>query len=170
MKTIRGTDISLDGEIKYSQVPIAKLDFNFIENYILKDGDLVMITTADCGMTGVFRKQDFDYIPSAYAVKITLNKMGDPEYFKYFFQTNHAKNEVKSFIRKATVANLPCSDILRIKLYLPNIAEQEKIASLLGAIDRRLTQLRRKRELLQTYKRGVMQKIFAQKIRFNSFA
>jgi len=166
IKTIRGTDISLNGEIKYSQVPIAKLDFDFIKNHILKDGDLVMITTADCGLTGVFRKQDFDYIPSAYAVQITLNKMGDSEYFKYFFQTNHAKNEVKSFIRKATVANLPCSDVLRIKLHLPNIQEQEKIASFLGAIDKRLTELRRKHELLQTYKRGVMQKIFSQEVRF----
>ena len=58
------------------------------------------------------------------------------------------------------------SDFLNSKFLLPSIAEQEKIASLLGAIDRRLTQLRRKRKLLQTYKRGVMQKIFSQKIRF----
>jgi type I restriction enzyme S subunit len=92
--------------------------------------------------------------------------MGNPEYFKYFFQTNHAKSEVKSFIRKATVANLPCSDILRIKLYLPTIQEQEKIASFLGAVDTRISQLRRKHELLQTYKRGVMQKLFSQQIRF----
>lgn len=33
-------------------------------------------------------------------------------------------------------------------------------------MDTRLKQLRRKRELLKTYKRGVMQKIFSQKIRF----
>jgi len=36
----------------------------------------------------------------------------------------------------------------------------------LGAIDTRLTQLRRKHKLLQTYKRGVMQKIFSQEVRF----
>jgi type I restriction enzyme, S subunit len=34
------------------------------------------------------------------------------------------------------------------------------------AIATRLTQLRRKHELLQTYKRGVMQKLFSQEIRF----
>jgi type I restriction enzyme S subunit len=49
---------------------------------------------------------------------------------------------------------------------IPTLKEQEKIASFLGAIDTRLTQLRRKHELLQTYKRGVMQKIFSQQIRF----
>ena len=166
VKTIRGTDISLDGEIKYSQVPIAKLDFNFIENHILKDGDLVMITTAECGVTGVFRKQNFNYIPSAYAVKITLNEKGNPDYFKYFFQTRQTKAEIKSFIRKATVANLPCSDILRIKLNLPSISEQTKIADFLITIDEKFAQLTQKCELLARYKKGVMQQLFSQQLRF----
>ena len=69
----------------------------------------------------------------------------------------------------------------KIKIRIPSIAEQEKIASFLGAIDTRLTQLRRKHKLLQTYKRGVIREIFIHKIgsqknkktpsfRFNSFA
>jgi restriction endonuclease S subunit len=54
----------------------------------------------------------------------------------------------------------------RWKINIPSLEEQEKIASFLGAVDRHLTQLRRKQKLLQTYKRGVMQKIFSQEIRF----
>ncbi|MEH2380376.1 MAG: restriction endonuclease subunit S [Nostoc sp.] len=61
---------------------------------------------------------------------------------------------------------LSVNKLLRFKLFVPSKAEQEKIASFLGAVDRRLTQLRRKQELLQTYKRGVMKKIFSQQIRF----
>ena len=61
---------------------------------------------------------------------------------------------------------LSVNKLLRFKLFIPSIAEQEKIASFLGAIDTRLTQLRRKHKLLQTYKRGVMQKIFSQEVRF----
>ena len=55
-----------------------------------------------------------------------------------------------------------------LQLTLPQKEEQEKIASFLGAVDTRISQLRRKHELLQTYKRGVMQKIFSQQIRFKS--
>ena len=58
------------------------------------------------------------------------------------------------------------SDFLKSEFLLPPIAEQEKIASFLGAVDTRISQLRRKHELLQTYKRGVMQKLFSQQIRF----
>jgi type I restriction enzyme S subunit len=53
-----------------------------------------------------------------------------------------------------------------LEVTFPQRGEQEKIASFLGAIATRLTQLRRKHELLQTYKRGVRQKIFSQQIRF----
>ncbi len=56
------------------------------------------------------------------------------------------------------------SDFLKSKFLFPPIAEQEKIASFLGAVDTRLTQLRRKYELLQIYKRGVMQKVFCRKL------
>ncbi|MDQ2098443.1 MAG: restriction endonuclease subunit S [Tychonema bourrellyi B0820] len=62
--------------------------------------------------------------------------------------------------------NLTTEILRNFKIKSTSIAEQEKIASFLGAIDTRITQLRRKHELLQTYKRGVMQKLFSQQIRF----
>lgn len=166
VKTIRGTDLGRDGEIKYDQVPLARLDDNTVSNHKLEDGDIVMITTAECGATGVFRKQDIDYLSSAYGVRIRLNKLGFPYYFKYFFQTHLAKKEINSFIRKATVANLPGSDILRIKLFLPTHPEQQKIASFLSAVDEKIQQLTRKKELLEQYKKGVMQQLFSGKLRF----
>lgn len=166
VKTIRGTDLGKDGEIKYHQVPLARLDEKTIENHRLIDGDIVMITTADCGSTGVFRKQEVDYLSSAYGVRVRLNEMGYPYYFKYFFQTRWAKKEINSFIRKATVANLPGSDILRIKLYLPTFPEQQKIASFLSSIDQKINQLKQKKELLEQYKKGVMQELFSGKLRF----
>jgi type I restriction enzyme S subunit len=146
VKTIRGTDVSTEGEFKYDQVPTAFIDERTVDTHRLLDGDLVMITTADCGLTGVFRKQDINYIASAYGVRIRLNDKGYPYYFKYFFQTKHAKNQISSFVRKATVANLPGSDILRIKLNLPTLPEQQKIAEFLTAVDKRIRLLEEKKQ------------------------
>ncbi len=57
-------------------------------------------------------------------------------------------------------------DIAQLELILPTESEQEKIADFLTAVDERIAVGEKKLELLETYKRGVMQKIFSQQIRF----
>jgi type I restriction enzyme S subunit len=57
-------------------------------------------------------------------------------------------------------------DFAQIPLRLPTLPEQKKIAAFLGSVNEKLNGLQRKRELLTDYKRGVMQQIFSQQLRF----
>lgn len=136
VKTIRGTDINSLGNILYNQVPIAKLPYQLVCEHKLQDGDLVMITTADCGLTGIYIDDGFNYIASAYAVRITLNADAYPLFFKYVFQTNFAKKQIELYIRKGTLGNLPGSDIYKFKFPIPtSLQEQTEIATALTNAD-----------------------------------
>jgi type I restriction enzyme S subunit len=54
----------------------------------------------------------------------------------------------------------------KIKVVIPNSKEQHKIATFLTSIDNQIQTLEKKKTLLEQYKKGILQKIFKQELRF----
>ena len=89
----------------------------------------------------------------------------------YFVLTylNHKVDDWKNFAASSRKdPNITKNDVLSFPIIYPTLTEQTKIAEFLSAVDDKISQLSRQLELLNQYKKGVMQKIFSQEIRFKN--
>ena len=64
--------------------------------------------------------------------------------------------------------NITKSDVLAFPIIYPSKEEQTKIAYFISAIDDKITQITQEHELLSEYKKGMMQQLFSQNIRFKA--
>lgn len=114
------------------------------------------IATASCVLkSGVALSGDLNIIRS------TLNGI-----FLSFYLNNKKKSEIAKLAQGSSVVHLYSSQLKSLKLNIPTLPEQQKIASFLSVVDGKIQQLSRKKELLEQYKKGLMQQLFSGKLRF----
>ncbi|APT17441.1 MULTISPECIES: restriction endonuclease subunit S [Staphylococcus] len=96
----------------------------------------------------------------------TLNKdVLVNKFLYYFIQTNR----FSSVTNKSAGSKMPRADwelVKNIRLYKGSIKEQEKIGYFFSKLDRHIELEEEKLELLEQQKKGYMQKIFSQELRF----
>ncbi|MFY4820597.1 restriction endonuclease subunit S, partial [Aliarcobacter butzleri] len=134
------------------------------ESVLCKEEDILMTRTGNTGqvvtnITGTFHNNFF---------KIKYSKDLNKNFLVEFLRLESTQNMILRYAGTSTIPDLNHGDFYRLKINLPSKQEQEKIASFLTSIDTKIEQLTKKEKLLQQYKKGVMQKIFNQEIRFKA--
>jgi type I restriction enzyme S subunit len=133
---------------------------------LLNKNDVIFQTVRPYQKNNYFFNLDGDYVASTgYAQLRVLNS---PE---FLYQALHTDRFVYDVMARSTGTSYPAinsTDLSKIKLNLPTKPEQQKIAAFLTAVDTKIEQLSTKQVLLGEYKKGLMQQIFSQAIRFKA--
>jgi type I restriction enzyme S subunit len=98
---------------------------------------------------------------------IVFDSLSEDKGFIYYLLEKIQKKWYR-YGQPGTQVNLN-SDIVSSEIFsIPTKPEQQKIAAFLAAVDSKIEQLSKKQELLGEYKKGSMQQIFSQAIRFKA--
>lgn len=87
-------------------------------------------------------------------------------FLNYLLRTSKVRKQLVARGKTATMTTIGQQDIAAVIVAFPPLSEQTKIANFLTAIDEKITHLTQKHTLLTQYKKGVMQQIFSQQLRF----
>lgn len=171
IKFINVLDILNNDFITYDNI-IGKVDIddNTLEKYSVTYGDILFQrsseTREEVGMANVYL--DKKNIATFGGFVIRGKKIGEyiPIFLNKLLKTNLARNEITSKSGGSTRYNVGQETLKDVRLLFPILQEQEKIANFLSSIDKKISLTEEKLELFRDYKKGVMQKIFSQELRF----
>jgi type I restriction enzyme S subunit len=91
----------------------------------------------------------------------------DSIFFNSMLKTAKARKDITSRSGGSTRYNIGQESLEDVVVSIaPTLPEQRKISGFLTAVDGRIQQLRQKKALLEDYKKGVMQQLFTQALRF----
>ena len=143
---------------------ISKTGFN--ENPVLSEINDVIIpssgeTSLDIATASCVLKKDVLLGGDLNIIKSKVNGV-----FLSYYLNNKRKKEIARLSQGNSVVHVYPSQLKILKIFIPQTDEYDKIADFLTEIDKRIDLLEKKKTLLETYKKGVMKKIFNQEIRF----
>ncbi|PLD11328.1 restriction endonuclease subunit S [Klebsiella pneumoniae] len=140
-------------------------------NYYLRDGDILVNfinSQAQIGKSAIYYNAlNRDCIYTTNILSLRINKDYSPEFIFFFFQTKMYNDYIQSITKPAVnQASFTTKDFRKMKIFFPNLTEQTKIANFLSSVDEKIALLNKQYDLLCRYKKGMMQKIFSQEVRF----
>lgn len=148
-------------EVKFVPEPV----INSINNYTISSEDIYVSVAGTLGLVGAVPKILDGANLTENADKLTNLKV-NRNYLLQLLRSDRFKKLVRNVKTDNAQPKLAIYALKGFALSLPRTEEQEKIASFLGVMDDKIAAIQSKSELLEKYKKGIMQAIFSQKIRF----
>ena len=158
--SMRGTKYS-DSELKITVEGLKK------GSKLAKEGTLLILVRGSM----LFNKIPIGIVTKDVAFNqdvksIVVNKESTSNYILQWFLSYESK--IMNMVTGTGIGagKLDLDELKKIELSFPTLPEQTKIANFLTAVDEKIQALKKKKSLLENYKKGLMQKLFSQTLRF----
>ena len=142
------------------------VDLDIPHSSILRKGDiLICVRNGSRKLIGKKLLVRDRLINKAFGAFMSVFESEYNDFVNHLLDSSTFKKQIHQNLG-ATINQITTKNLLEFQFWFPSVSEQGKIAEFLTAVDEKIAKLKRKKELLEEYKRGMMQKLFSQEIRF----
>lgn len=145
------------------------------ENDLLKEGDLLFNTRNTLELVGkvaIWRNEISSAYYNSNLLKLTFDnkKINSNYYMNYVLNSYYSLAQLKSFaIGTTSVAAIYNRDLMKLKLALPTLKEQQKISQILSTWDEAIDKTEKLIEKKKLQKKGLTQQLLTGKKRLKEF-
>lgn len=109
-----------------------------IARYVVDSGDIVLSIVGTIGLVSIIGESLQSANLTENCVKITELSGVDRDYLYYYLKSEFGQAEISKGTVGAVQAKLPIKNIQAMKIFLPELDVQEKIARILSSIDNKI--------------------------------
>lgn len=160
------------GEINYAKVGYIPNESGY-ETFKMQKGDILYSHINSLSQIGkvAYYKGDKEIYHGMNLLLLRANEGLDKQYLYYTLLTDHMRHMAQVIAKPAVnQASISTSDLKRVKIAVPPLAEQRKIAEVLGVWDEAIEKQARLIEKLALRKRALMQRLLSAKLRLPGFS
>lgn len=166
---VRITDINEAGRlIEENRVGITKEDG---AQYLLHEKDILIARTGNTVGKSYFHKSiNGDCAFAGYLIRFKIDETKfNPTLFFHFLHSSSYWTWVKTTLRTGAQPNINSQEYQGLKLPLPPLPEQSKIASILSTVDDKIDSISKRIEETKKLKQGLIQRLLTQGIGQSKF-
>lgn len=128
---------------------------------LTKDG----ANTGNCCLNSL--KEEFSLLSSVAVIRGKENSLKN-SYLLQVLQSKKGQSKINDHIAGQAITRITLKKINEFSFSIPALDEQTKISDFLSSVDEKTALLNKQYDLLCQYKKGMMQKIFSQEVRFKN--
>ena len=124
-------------------------------------------TPEEVGMSSVLLDNVSNTYLNSFCFGYRLNNFNtlDPYFARFYFRSFQMRDKISRLAQGSTRFNLSKNEIMKLKIKLPSLPEQQKIAEVLSLADDEINLLKNELEELKLQKKALMQKLLTGEVR-----
>ncbi|NQZ57825.1 MAG: restriction endonuclease subunit S [Lentisphaeraceae bacterium] len=151
-----------DNRINHIDAPmVSEEDKKRLVKYSLTEGDIVFSRVGSVDRRALVRAEESGWLFSGRCLRVRVDKsIIDPKYLSHFFGFEGFKEHIRSIAVGATMPSINTKILSEIPIYFPPLAEQKRIAHILGSLDDKIEVNRKMNETLEAMAQALFKSWF----------